>query len=207
VFIVLGPIARAVFARGNDIWQDYSYLGGMDAIALGCLTALIASRARFSPAILKTLAWTGLALLIAMLCFSGFPFLFPLGETGLEETLLAIGTCLVIIAAAQTRWECPRFLRSFRLLGRRSYEVYLTHMFVVFAFLHFFLAMGKPMWLVPVYFIATIIVATLVGDLVATFYSDRANSALRQHWGEGKLGSALKTQAPRSVSGEAPLAD
>ena len=78
VFIVLGPIARAVFARGNDIWQDYSYLGGMDAIALGCLTALIASRARFSPAILKTLAWTGLALLIAMLGFSGFPFLFPL---------------------------------------------------------------------------------------------------------------------------------
>jgi peptidoglycan/LPS O-acetylase OafA/YrhL len=207
VFIVLGPIARAVFARGNDIWQDYSYLGGMDAIALGCLTALIASRARFSPAILKTLAWTGLALLIAMLGFSGFRFLFPLGETGLEETLLAIGTCLVIIAAAQTRWECPRFLRPFRLLGRRSYEVYLTHMFVVFAFLHLFLAMGKPMWLVPVYFIATIIVATLVGDLVATFYSDRVNTALRQHWGEGKLGSALDTQAPRAVAGGVPLAD
>ena len=29
-------------------------------------------------------------------------------------------------------------------LGQRSYEVYLTHMFVVFAFFHAFLASGKP---------------------------------------------------------------
>jgi peptidoglycan/LPS O-acetylase OafA/YrhL len=55
VFIVLGPFARAVFSRGNDIWQDYSYLGGMDAIALGCLTALLVAHARFSPPTLR--AW------------------------------------------------------------------------------------------------------------------------------------------------------
>jgi len=193
-FIALGPIARAVFARDNDIWQDYSYLGGMDAIALGCLTALLASRVRFSPAALKSLAWTGLALVIAMLGFSGFPFLFPLGATGLEESLLAVGTCLVIIAAAHTQWKSPVFLRPLRLLGRRSYEVYLTHMFVVFAFLHFFLAIGKPMWFVPVYFILAIVVATLLGDLVAKGYSDRMNAWLRRQWGERKLGSAIEME-------------
>jgi peptidoglycan/LPS O-acetylase OafA/YrhL len=204
VFIALGPIGRTVLSRGNDIWSDYSYLGGMDAIALGCLTALIASRVRFAPGVLRALTWSGLALLIAMLGFSGFPFLFPLGATGLEETLLAVGTCMVILAAAQTRWECPAFLRPFRLLGRRSYEVYLTHMFVVFGFLHIFLAVGKPMWLVPVYFIATIIVATVLGDLVARLYSDRMNATLRARWGEGKLGSAIDTKAPAAAANEIP---
>jgi peptidoglycan/LPS O-acetylase OafA/YrhL len=194
VFIILGPFARAVFARDNDIWQDYSYLGGMDAIALGCLTALIVSRVQFSPAMLKVLAWIGVALVIAMLGFSGLPFLFPLGATGLEETILAIGTCLVIIAAAQTQWRCPDVLRPLRRLGQRSYEVYLTHMFVVFAFLHLFWVLNKPMWFVPLYFVLSIVVAALLGDSVARLYSDRMNAFLRQRWGEGKLGSAIETE-------------
>jgi peptidoglycan/LPS O-acetylase OafA/YrhL len=206
VFIVLGPFARAVFSRGNDIWQDYSYLGGMDAIALGCLTALLVTHARFSPLALRTLAWAGLALVVGMLGFSGSPFLFPLGATGLEETILAIGTCLVTIAAAGTRWQCPAFLRPLRLLGRRSYEVYLTHMFVVFAFLHLFLAMNKPMWCVPLYFLLAIVVATSLGDLVARFYTDPVNDSLRQRWGEGKLGSAIKAEETPSSAGEVPVA-
>jgi peptidoglycan/LPS O-acetylase OafA/YrhL len=45
-FVALGPFARTVFARGNDIWSEQSYLGSMDAIALGCLTALLVRRVR-----------------------------------------------------------------------------------------------------------------------------------------------------------------
>jgi peptidoglycan/LPS O-acetylase OafA/YrhL len=198
VFIVLGPFGRTLLARGNDTWQEYSYLGGMDAIALGCLTALVVSRAHFSAPALRILKWIGFALVIAMLGFSGFPFLFPLGATGLEETILAIGACLLILVSAHTQWKCPAILRPFRRLGQRSYEVYLTHMFVVFAFFHVFLALGKPMWFVPLYFLLTIVVATLLGDFVASFYSDRMNAKLRRHWGEGKLGSAFETE--RSVS-------
>ena len=134
-----------------------------------------------------------LTLVTAMLGLSGFPFLFPLGATGLEETLLAIGTCMVIVAAAGTQWKCPAVLQPLRRMGQRSYEVYLTHMFVVFALLHLFLAMNKPMWFVPLYFVVTIVIATVLGDLVARFYSDRANAALRARWGEGKLGSAIET--------------
>ena len=206
VFIVLGPFARAVFARDNDIWQDYSYFGGMDAIALGCLTALVVSRVRFSPAALRALAWTGFALLVAMLGFSGFPFLFPLGATGLEESILALGTCLVIIAAAHTQWTCPAVLRPLRRLGQRSYEVYLTHMFVLFAFLHLFLALNRPMWCIPLYFLLAIVVATFLGDLVARFYSDPVNAFLRQGWGEGKLGSAIKVKETPSSAAEVPVA-
>lgn len=37
----MGPFARTVWAHDNETWQEYSYLGGMDAIALGCLTAIL----------------------------------------------------------------------------------------------------------------------------------------------------------------------
>ena len=40
-FAAIGPYARAVLARGNPICGDSSYLGGMDAIALGCLCAIL----------------------------------------------------------------------------------------------------------------------------------------------------------------------
>ncbi|MGC2419604.1 MAG: acyltransferase, partial [Candidatus Acidiferrales bacterium] len=30
-FVALGPFARTVWSHGNPVWQEYSYLGGMDA--------------------------------------------------------------------------------------------------------------------------------------------------------------------------------
>jgi peptidoglycan/LPS O-acetylase OafA/YrhL len=51
-FIVLGPFARTVFTHDNEVWKEYSYLGGMDAIALGCLTALVLSRFHLSRRVL-----------------------------------------------------------------------------------------------------------------------------------------------------------
>src|SRR5713101_7678524 len=39
-FVLLGPCARTFLAHGNQLGKEYSYLGGIDAIALGCITAL-----------------------------------------------------------------------------------------------------------------------------------------------------------------------
>ena len=88
------------------------------------------------------------------------------------------------------------------MLGRRSYEVYLTHMFVVFALFHLFVAGGSPLYAVPVLFIATILMAGLLGDVVARCYSDPVNNRLRQYWGDGpnRLGQALDAKgAARSA--------
>jgi hypothetical protein len=43
-------------------------------------------------------------------------------------------------------------------------------MFVVLACFDLFVAMGKPMWAVPGLFIVTIVVAALLGHLVASLY-------------------------------------
>jgi peptidoglycan/LPS O-acetylase OafA/YrhL len=193
VFVVLGPLGRTVLAHGNPVWEEYSYLGGMDAIALGCLTALVVSRISFSPSALRAFGSIGIALLCLVLGFSSQPFMLGLGSKGIDETILAVGTCMVIIVAAQTRWKSPRVLGPLLRLGQRSYEVYLTHMFVVLAFFHVFVSMDKPMRLVPILFVSTVLVATLLGDAVANFYSEPMNRLLRERWGEAKLGSAIKT--------------
>ncbi len=194
-FAVLGPFGRRALTHGNEIWMEKSYLGGMDAIALGCLTALLASRIRFSRPVLRAFSCIGVALLVLILVFGSEPFLRSMDRLGLEETILAIGTCLIIIAAAQTQWRSPRALGPLLRLGQRSYEVYLTHMFVVFAFFNLFVKMGKPMRAVPVLFAVTILAAALLGDLVARFYSEPMNRRLRTRWGERRLGSVIDTES------------
>jgi peptidoglycan/LPS O-acetylase OafA/YrhL len=196
-FVALGPFARTLLAHGNPVWKEYSYLGGMDAIALGVLTALLVSRMRFSRRLLKLFAGAGSALLVLILGFSSVRFMWPVGRAGLDETILAIATCLIIIAAAQTQWRSPRALLPALLLGQRSYEVYLTHMFVVFALFNWFVRLGKPTRLVPALFVVSIIAASVLGDLVSRLYSEPMNRALRKKMGDvyDRLGSVVESEA------------
>jgi peptidoglycan/LPS O-acetylase OafA/YrhL len=192
-FVLLGPFGRTAFTHGNEVWKEYSYLGGMDAIALGCLTALFVRGRHFSRAVLWISGSVGAVLLIFSLAFSLRARAWGLARNGLDMTILAAGTCMVIAVAAQTQWRAPRVFAPFLALGRRSYEIYLTHMFAVFGLFHLFLAEGKPMRLVPALFITLILIAGLLGELVARFYSEPMNRWLRKRWGEGpkRLGSVI----------------
>jgi peptidoglycan/LPS O-acetylase OafA/YrhL len=165
----------------------------MDAIAFGCLTALLVSRKRFSRPLLSVLGVVGAAILIFSLGFSPQASALGLAKSGLNMTILAVGTCMVIASVSQTNWTSPRVLRPLVKLGQRSYEVYLTHMFIVFAFFELFVMAGNPMKAVPVLFIAVILLSGLSGELVARFYSEPMNRLLREYWGDGsaRLGSAV----------------
>jgi peptidoglycan/LPS O-acetylase OafA/YrhL len=194
LFVVLGPVARTVLSRGNEVWQEYSYLGGMDAIAIGCLTALLLHRREPSKKGAQIFAICGAATLIVLLGFSTHADKL-LGRSGLDMSLLAIGSAMLIAASAATQWRSPRILGPLLGIGQRSYEVYLTHMFVVFAFFGIFMSVGSPLYAVPLLFIAVIIVAGLLGEIVARVYSEPVNRVLRKHCGDGpeKLGSVIES--------------
>ena len=201
-FVVLGPFGRTVFTHGNEVWQEYSYLGGMEGIALGCLTALIVSRTRFSRPMLWALGTGGAAVVLFSLVFSlqayrGWP-----GRSGLNMTILAIGTCMFIAATAQTQWRSPRVLMPLLKIGQYSYEVYLTHMFVVFGLFGLFLDVGKPMRLVAVLFTVTILIAGVLGAAVAHFYSEPMNRYLRSYSGSAQRQSASLIDAQSIIPSE-----
>jgi peptidoglycan/LPS O-acetylase OafA/YrhL len=73
-------------------------------------------------------------------------------------------------------------------LGQRSYEVYLTHMFVVFGLFQPFVLGGKPMMGVPALFISVVLIASLLGEGVARFYSEPMNYLIRELWGSATNG-------------------
>lgn len=181
-FVALGAPGRTLFAHGNEIWSEYCYLGGMEGIALGCLTAIVASRIRFSRSTLLALNVSGTTVVVLSLIFSWQAYRGWLGKTGLNFTLLGLGTAMFIAGTSQVQWKSPRFLRPLLRIGQYSYEVYLTHMFVVFALFTLFLDLGKPMGLVSVLFATAILFAAFLGAAVAHLYSEPLNRYLRRRW-------------------------
>ncbi|HET9181656.1 MAG TPA: acyltransferase [Candidatus Angelobacter sp.] len=104
-FVVLGPFARTALVHGNPTWSEYSYLGGTDAIAMGCLTALILTRVRCPRSVLWVLGGAGGALVLFILGFSLPAYRLGIGRYGLDMTVLAIGTCMLIAFFSCTRWK------------------------------------------------------------------------------------------------------
>lgn len=196
LFVLLGPFARTVLTHGNEVWQEYSYFGGMDAIALGCLTAIFLAGRQLRPATLRILTGAGLALLTFGCVFTPQMQHLHLEDLGLGMTLVALASCMLIAAAAQSRWQAPAFAAPFLACGRRSYEIYLTHMFVVFLLFDRFLAAGKPIRLTAPLFLGTIVLAGLLGELVGRFYSEPLNRALRDRFGDGSRALGSVRPAP-----------
>ena len=193
LFVGLGPVGRTVLSQGNGVWKEYSYLGSMDAIALGCLTAVLVSHVHFSQFALRMFGLFGVLLMSFILLFSIRANQWGLAGNGLDMTILAIGTCMIMIVGAQTEWTAPGVMRPLLMLGERSYEIYLTHMFVVFAFFELFLRAGRPIPAIPLLFLATLLMSALAGSLTARFFSEPMNRRLRR-WFErdsGRLNSVV----------------
>jgi peptidoglycan/LPS O-acetylase OafA/YrhL len=197
IFVALGPFARTTLAHGNEIWQEYSYLGGMDAIALGCLTAIASSRITIAHGVVRVLGGLGAVLVLLILGFSNQVEVWGLGRSGLDMTILALGSCMVIAAAAQSRWQSPRIVLPLITLGRRSYEVYLTHMFVVFALFGLYKSAARPLGAVPFFFLSVVLISGLLGEFVARVYSEPMNRLIRRRLGDGpgRLGSVIRSDA------------
>ena len=193
LFVIAGPFARMKAFNPNPVWREYSYLGGMDAIALGCLMAMFLSKKQLSRAWIRFCGTMGSALLIFSLGFSIQGYKWGLGRNGLNFTILAVGVCLLIAAASQSSWRSPRVLSPLLILGQRSYEIYLTHMFAVLALFAVFIHLGKPLQGVPVLFISAILAAGVLGWGVSVLYAEPMNRLIRRRTGTDKasLGAAV----------------
>jgi peptidoglycan/LPS O-acetylase OafA/YrhL len=193
LFVVAGPFARMKAFNPNPVWREYSYLGGMDAIALGCLSAMVLANKTISRGWMYVCGLAGSALLLFSLCFSTRAYMWGLGRNGLNFTVLAIGVCLVIAAASQSQWRAPRVFSPLLFLGQKSYEIYLTHMFAVMALFAAFVRFGKPLRGVPILFLGTICVAGLLGWAVSAFYAEPLNRLIRRRSRTDKatLGAAV----------------
>ncbi|WP_158943557.1 acyltransferase [Granulicella sp. S190] len=204
--VTIGPFARTVWSS-NPIWQEESYFGGMDGIALGCMTALLTeflakrrveawSRAYRSFFLFLQVA--GAILFAVIAC--GPDWLWKLFPTKADfyGTLLAVAACLVMLASVlrQTggRLSGPnRLTAPLRWYGRHSYEVYLTHEFIVvwgvLLFLHWHPnTSARPGGPAPhqvdllsmvVWFSGILLLTAPLGWFVSRYFSEPLNRRLR----------------------------
>jgi peptidoglycan/LPS O-acetylase OafA/YrhL len=187
LFVAMGPFARSLWTT-NEIWQEKCYLGGMDAIALGCLTALLtdllwpdrllrAGWVQRNPRLLLAIQTLGALLMLLIVAWPRWHWMDAIGRSGTDGTVLALGTCLVLFAVtlrgrAGRAWSAP-----VRWFGRHSYEVYLTHEFVVVWMTALYLKLLRGPLLL--WIAAMVLLSAVLGGLVARYFSEPMNRRLR----------------------------
>ncbi len=178
LFVATGPLARTVFTH-NEYWADNGYLSCMDAIAIGCLAAIAAGRYVLSDRARTALKLLGGALVVFTTMWK--PAVLKLGiyKMGLDVSLIAVGTALMLLCFAQERKAGGRASSLLRWYGRNSYEVYLTHMMAIFALLPLANRFGSTGRLAPLWYALMIVAAGLLGAAIARYFSEPLNRKLR----------------------------
>jgi peptidoglycan/LPS O-acetylase OafA/YrhL len=133
------PITHA-WHQDAPIWREKAYLPCMSAIAAGVVAAVVARAWTPRSDRDRALQVAGVAAMTGPLVFGDL--LWPvLGEGTL--LVLVTGAALFVLGAHGDRDRAPSPLTApLRSFGRLSYEVYLTHMFVVFAVVEAFAVLG-----------------------------------------------------------------
>lgn len=179
-FVILAPFYRAHTAI-NPIWSGRAYLSCMDAIACGCICALVLDHYRLSPGARRCAGISGGVTLVLLLVFKTSAPLRYMSSLYLYETLLQLSTVLLLCYCAQNfapRWQIS-LLWPLTVLGKNSFEIYLTHMFVVFFGFDLYRAMNPSDGGRFAILGTVLILSGALGELVRRNFSDPMNLFIR----------------------------
>lgn len=187
-FIVVGPFYR-VAVQDLDPWDEYAYLACTDCLAMGCIVGWISERRPLDRRAARIAMTVGVAAVLLILGFRQTATAWGLVATGTNITVLGMGMALVLLAMASRVGSdfFSRRLSWLRAVGRCSYEVYLTHMFVVYGFFLAFMGyFGKAVphaWIYPASYVVMLVLSVLLGHVVSRGFSEPANRRLRTWMG------------------------
>jgi peptidoglycan/LPS O-acetylase OafA/YrhL len=190
--IVAGPVYRS-YNSHNEILFLYGYLACFDAIAMGCITAVLVRSSRV-PRIhnmtRNVLQIAALAYMLWIFVRAGIDSVPVWGTSlmagGAAVFLFAEGASEVGAGLAGMRSFSEGLFSPVAWIGRHSYELYLFHI-VLLAGMTAILPRKvvadttKPLWFV--FFLA---ISALTAWLVARFYSEPMNYGLRARLLRGK---------------------
>ncbi|MBC3875038.1 acyltransferase family protein [Undibacterium flavidum] len=161
----------------NEIWKEKAYLPGMSAIAFGVLTALLAQAWKTSEQFARSIAVLGGIGLIAIYFFGSEVWKVIHGYSML---ILCLSACLLAFAAQRLaprpRWGWQWLAK----MGYLSYEIYLSHMFIVLSVCTAYRAyFGENMRWTFVVYVPVVVACLLLGVLLERWVSNPAMQYLR----------------------------
>ena len=189
-FILGAPVYRAW--HPDELYYECGYLACFDAIATGCLVAILNQKVALGAGVLRALRLVASVVLTATYC-AGID-----GHEVFGFSILALSTGVLLIRAYEAPAEKTRTLpvRGVCWMGRHSYELYLFHG-IVLAGLRNVIPKGTMPWAwkLPL-FLAFVGVAALIAALVSRYYAEPMNALLRRvarpparaYYGERGLG-------------------
>jgi peptidoglycan/LPS O-acetylase OafA/YrhL len=147
--LALVPL-RDLVPASDEVWWEKAYLPGMAAIAWGVLAALLARRWRPAARDARALALFGLFCILLPLGWGDYTYKY-LYKSGLYW--LCLGASLFLVAMRGHPMPPRRGLGWLARAGALSYELYLSHMFVVLGTVGLYRALFGPVqtWTFAVY--------------------------------------------------------
>ena len=176
VLIVVAPFYRAAHAQ-NDILYLYANLACFDAIAIGCLAAMLTQvwRPRATAPAIRAVA----SLVLAAVWVRGFGG--PHKIFGFTYVALATA-CIVVSSLDRPERVAAAWspLRGLRWLGRLSYELYLFHIIVLAAMRDVVPGDAlNPAWQLP-WLAVFVAVSCLAAREIGRWIGEPANRRLRR---------------------------
>lgn len=114
--------------EANELWREKAYLPGMSAIAFGVLTAMLAQGWRPTRDFARSLFALGGVGLIGVFFFGDVLWRVISDHVML---ILCLSACFLLFAADILKIAPVKSLGWLASMGRLSYEIYLSHMFIV----------------------------------------------------------------------------
>ena len=186
--ILFGPFARTPWYSKDEVWLYQSYLGNVDNIAMGCLAAVASARMQKSRIFINSRwpeVFNAIGVVLTLFIFVwdwprtilGWHVKRSLGRSATDTTVLGLGICLLMMYSVIRNSPGWQWTAPLRWFGRYSYEIYLTHEFVVMAALSLFLNTKRGP--VALWVAATVVLSGLLGHALSRFLSEPVNRALR----------------------------
>jgi peptidoglycan/LPS O-acetylase OafA/YrhL len=178
--IVIGPVYRAVHAD-DELYFMVGYAACFDAIAFGCLAALLADAVQPALKLARPLSLLA-AFALAASYLRGIGHHEAFGFSAVAACAAVLMWCASADLGTAKGWAGARAWAPLRRAGRHSYELYLFHIIVLAAMRDFVpRAQMSVDWKLPglVVFLAA---SAGVAALMARYFSEPTNAALRRRF-------------------------
>ena len=179
VLIVISPIYRSYYTD-NEIVALYGYFSCFDAIAMGCIAAIITQKIHLHGWIRSVFLYSAGLLIAGVYLYSGI-----MENVVVGVSLMAVSVAVFLVNAGNDRIEknnnsISLFGQAICWFGRNSYELYLFHIII--------LALMKEMvspdvlgnYTKLLWMVLFLCVSALVAGAISIFYSQPMNKKLRE---------------------------
>ncbi|HEX4228875.1 MAG TPA: acyltransferase [Bryobacteraceae bacterium] len=177
--ITIGPIYRRLHSN-DEILFLYGNLACFDALALGCLMALLARHVRIGARTRDIVQICALVFMAAIYVRGSIDATPVWGST-----LMAAGAAAILLAEGAVALDSPPVKQRFRALasmGRHSYELYLFHIAVLGLMRDLVKSAGLNITAKLLWLVLFLCMSASLAAVIARYYSEPLNSRLRQYF-------------------------